>query len=124
MRRTGAGSWPRRREVNRVHKGRLRVITQSWTNSGRGFSLLIGCLAANLQCHVTAQGDLTPCDFTPLSFGNVRDADVAELWQRMLEHPAYAKRSLHCRMQYPEFRQTYIETIPEGASLPYPITAG
>ena len=42
----------------------------------------------------------------------------------MLEHPAYAKRSLHCRMQDPEFRQTYIETIPEGAPLPYPITAG
>ncbi len=112
------------REVNRVHKGRLRVITQSWTNSGRGFSLLIGCLAANLQCHVTAHGDLTPCDFTPLSFGSVRDASVGELWQQMLEHPAYVKRSLHCRMQDPEFREKYIEAIPEGASLPYPITAG
>jgi len=109
------------RTANRVHRGRLRVITQSWTNSGRGFSLLIGCLAGNLQCHITPQGDLTPCDFTPLSFGNVQDAPVADLWWGMLAHPAYRKRSLHCRMQSPEFRARYIDTIPEGSSLPYPV---
>ena len=109
------------RVLNRVHRGRLRVITQSWTNSGRGFSLLIGCLAANLQLHITAQGELTPCDFTPLSFGNVKDASVAELWHRELAHPAYLKRSVRCRMQSAEFREKYIDTIPEGASLPHPI---
>lgn len=109
--------------ANRVHRGRLRVITQSWTNSGRGFSLLIGCLAGNLQLHVTSQGDLTPCDFTPLSFGNVQDTPVADLWWGMLDHPAYKKRSIHCRMQSPEFRARYIDTIPEGASLPYPMAA-
>ena len=107
--------------ANRVHRGRLRVITQSWTNSRRGFSLLIGCLAGNLQCHVTSQGDLTPCDFTPLSFGNVQEAPLADLWWRMLDHPAYQKRALRCRMQSPEFRARYIDTIPEGAGLPYPI---
>jgi MoaA/NifB/PqqE/SkfB family radical SAM enzyme len=109
------------RVANRVHKGRLRIVTQSWTNSGRGFSMLIGCLAANLQLHVTSQGDLTPCDFTPLSFGNVQDAPVADLWRHMLAHPAYEKRSRQCRMQSPEFRARYIDTIPEGASLPHPI---
>jgi MoaA/NifB/PqqE/SkfB family radical SAM enzyme len=109
------------RTLNRVHRGRLRVITQSWTNSRRGFSLLIGCLAGNLQLHITPQGDLTPCDFTPLSFGNVHDAPVADLWWSMLAHPAYEKRSLRCRMQSPEFRARYIDTIPEHASLPYPI---
>ena len=109
------------RLANRVHRGRLRVITQSWTNSGQTFSRLIGCLAGNLQCHVTAQGDLTPCDFTPLSFGNVRDASVGELWGRMLAHPAYRERSQTCRMQSPEFRARYIDTIPEGAVMPYPI---
>lgn len=113
------------REINRAAKGRMRVITQSWTNSGRGFSLLIGCLAANLQCHVTAQGEFTPCDFTPLTFGNVQDASVRELWRGVLSHPAYAKRSLKCRMQSPAFRAEYIDAIPAGANLPYPIgTAG
>lgn len=43
------------------------------------------------------------------------------LWRRMLAHPAYRERSQTCRMQSPEFRARYIDTIPEGASLPYPI---
>jgi MoaA/NifB/PqqE/SkfB family radical SAM enzyme len=112
------------RRLNRVHRGRLRVVTQSWTNSGRGFSLLIGCLAGNLQCHVTAQGDFTPCDFTPLTFGNVQDASVGELWRRILDHPAYTDRSLGCRMQSSAFRERYVDGIPEDAALPYRISAG
>ena len=109
------------REVNRVHKGRLRVITQSWTNSRRGFSLLIGCLAANLQCHVTAQGDLTPCDFTPLSFGNVRDAERRRALAAacLSTRPTSSARfTAACRI--PSSEQTYIETIPEGARCPTP----
>lgn len=112
------------RRLNGVHRGRLRVVTQSWTNSGRGFAMLIGCLAAHLQCHVTAQGEFTPCDFTPLSFGNVAEASIGELWRRELDHPAYAKRSRTCRMQSADFRRKYIDTIPEGATLPHPIAVG
>lgn len=107
------------RAVNRRLRGKMRTVTQSWTNSGRGFSRLIGCLAANFQLHITAQGDLTPCDFTPLSFGNIRESSVSELWQALLSHPAYRRRTLRCRMQDPDFRKKYIDTIPEGADLPF-----
>jgi MoaA/NifB/PqqE/SkfB family radical SAM enzyme len=97
------------------------VITQTWTNSGLGFSRFIGCLAANWQFHITAQGDFTPCDFTPLTFGNVRTEAVKDLWERMLGHPAYSKHQLSCRMQDSLFRKRYIDQIPEGAELPYAI---
>jgi MoaA/NifB/PqqE/SkfB family radical SAM enzyme len=106
-------------KINRRYRGRMRVITQSWTNSGRGFSRLIGCLAGHFQLHITSGGEFTPCDFTPLSFGNIRESSVTELWQKLLSHPAYSRRSLHCRMQNPDFRKKYIETIPNGESLPY-----
>jgi hypothetical protein len=95
------------RGINRAAKGRMRVIAQSWTNSGGGLSLLIGGPAANLQCYATAQGGFTPCDFTPLTFGNVQDA------------------SKRCRMQSPPFRAENVDTITAESSLPYPIgTAG
>ena len=106
-------------KVNRHYHGRMRTVTQSWTNSGRGFSRLIGCLAGNFQLHITAQGDFTPCDFTPLSIGNIREFSVSELWQALLAHPAYRRRTRRCRMQDPNFRKKYIETIPERADLPY-----
>lgn len=107
--------------INRKHRGRFRLIPQTWTNSRKGFSRFIGCLAAKFQVHITAQGDLIPCDFTPLSFGNIRECSVKELWQKLISHPAYCRQVHHCRMQDPGFRKTYIETIPENAYLPYRI---
>ncbi len=107
------------RAVNRRYRGKMRTVTQSWTNSGRGFSRLIGCLAGHFQFHITSGGEFTPCDFTPLSMGNIREESITELWQKLLSHPAYSRRTLKCRMQDPEFRRNYIETIPHGAELPY-----
>ncbi len=107
--------------INRLYRGRLRVIPQTWTNSRRGISFFIGCLAAKFQIHITAQGDLTPCDFTPLSFGNIRESSVREMWQSLITHPAYDRPVQRCRMQDPAFRSKYIDTIPNKANLPYRI---
>lgn len=108
--------------INKKFKGRTRVVTQSWTNSGQGYSRFIGCLAANWQLHINAQGDFTPCDFTPLSFGNPREESLKDLWEKITKHPDYCYRKQTCRMQDPDFRRKYIETIPKGADLPYPIS--
>jgi MoaA/NifB/PqqE/SkfB family radical SAM enzyme len=107
--------------LNKKYQKIPRVVTQSWTNSGSGFSRFIGCLAANRQFHITAQGDFTPCDFTPLSFGNVRTESVKSLWKRLISHPDYCQHQLSCRMQDPVFRKQYIDKIPENADLPYAI---
>jgi MoaA/NifB/PqqE/SkfB family radical SAM enzyme len=94
------------------------MSTQSWTNSGRGFAKSFGCLAGNYQFHITACGDLMPCDFTPLSFGNVRDRCVADLWKKLTTHPAYCRHQDACRMQSLEFRNRYIRPIPLNTPLP------
>jgi len=108
--------------VNKKYQKIPRVITQSWTNSGSGFSRFIGCLAANRQFHITAQGDFAPCDFTPLSFGNVQTESVKSLWKKLIRHPAYCQHQLSCRMQDLFFRKKYIDKIPENADLPYAIS--
>ncbi len=109
------------KNINRRYRGKLRIVTQSWTNSGQSFSRFIGCLAAKFQIHITAQGDFTPCDFTPLSFGNIRESSIGELWESLTTHPVYQRYVLACRMQNPDFRKQYIDTIPQGAYLPYRI---
>jgi MoaA/NifB/PqqE/SkfB family radical SAM enzyme len=109
------------RLLNRQNRGRPRIVTQSWTNSGKGFARFLGCLAAIYQFHITAFGDFMPCDFTPLSFGNIRDDSVADLWQRLVHHPAFCRRSHGCRMQDSGFRKTYIDSIPHDADMPYNI---
>lgn len=98
-----------------------RLSTQSWTNSSRGFAKSFGCLAGNYQFHISPCGDFMPCDFTPISFGNVRRQSVASLWEKLTTHPAYCRHQNHCRMQSPEFRRKYIHPIPENTALPISI---
>jgi MoaA/NifB/PqqE/SkfB family radical SAM enzyme len=107
--------------LNQEFGGRPRIVTQSWTNSPSGFASYFGCLAGTYQYHITPYGDFTPCDFTPISFGNVRAESLENLWQKLAAHPAYCEHRRKCRMQTPAFREKYIHPIPDKAPLPYPI---
>ncbi|MCG3217108.1 MAG: hypothetical protein KAS63_10305, partial [Candidatus Heimdallarchaeota archaeon] len=42
-----------------------------------------GCGAGTQHSYITPIGDLLPCDFIPLSFGNVLETDVKDLWLEM-----------------------------------------
>jgi len=97
------------------------LSSQSWQNSVEGYLSGIGCLAANIQYYVSAYGEVTPCDFTPLSFGSIREEPLNDIWRRMVRHPAYNHRVSYCRMQNEKFRKCYIDPIPNNAVLPYPI---
>jgi MoaA/NifB/PqqE/SkfB family radical SAM enzyme len=97
------------------------LSSQSWQNSIEAYLSGIGCLAANIQFYASAYGDIAPCDFTPLSFGNIRNQPLKKIWRKMTDHPAYNHRSPFCRMQNASFRHFYIDPIPDNAMLPYSI---
>ena len=80
---------------------------------------MFGCFAGNRWMHIASTGDVLPCPYTPLTFGNIRDAPLSKIWSSMSKHPAYKKQSTVCLMRDPDFRQKYIHTIPEGSRLPY-----
>ncbi len=77
-----------------------------------------GCFAGKRWMHATAGGDVLPCAYTPLSFGNIREEKLSTIWERMGRHAAYSCSSDYCLMRNPEFRKKYIHTIPEEARLP------
>lgn len=80
---------------------------------------LFGCFAGRRWMHITAAGDVLPCAYTPLSFGNVREEPLGEIWKRIGRHPAYRGHADYCMMRNPEFRERYIHSIPEGSAMPY-----
>lgn len=80
-----------------------------------------GCFAGRRWMHTTAGGDVLPCAYTPISFGNIREDDLATIWKRMGKHVAYRCSAEYCMMRNPDFRSEYIHTIPEGESLPFRI---
>ena len=102
-------------QLRKKYSGQMHVITQSWTNSRKGFARFIGCLAGNYQFHISSSGDFRPCDFTPFSMGNVRTESVQDLWEKLTTHTSYRKHRHDCRMQCPTFRKEHLD-FPAGRS--------
>ena len=92
------------------------VMGQSWVNSSEGF----GCFAGFYQLYVTATGDVCPCDFTPITFGNIRDDSLQTIWNRMRASDEWGSKHGECRMQDICFRARTVDLIPEGTPLPVP----
>ncbi|MDY0386332.1 MAG: radical SAM protein [Methanolobus sp.] len=77
-----------------------------------------GCFAGRRWMHATAGGDVLPCAYTPLSFGNIREEKLSTIWNRMGQHEAYKCSAEYCMMRNPEFRSKYIHSISPGTQLP------
>jgi len=95
----------------------MGVVAQAIVNSPEG----VGCFGAYSQFYMTAYGDINPCDFNPISFGNVRDLPIQAIWQKMQSHPDFKDKHLTCRMQTASYRKKYIDVMPDAPRLPIAI---
>ena len=80
-----------------------RIIHQTMFASIAYPCVAEGCPAAMVQVHLRANGDVSPCDFTPYSFGNIRKQPLREIWDAMAGHPLYEKPSARCRLSRSDF---------------------
>jgi MoaA/NifB/PqqE/SkfB family radical SAM enzyme len=80
-----------------------------------------GCFGGFAQFYMTCFGDINPCDFNPITFGNVREDSLETIWRRMAAHPEYAVHRHCCRMQSERYRRKYIDPIRDEERLPVPI---
>jgi MoaA/NifB/PqqE/SkfB family radical SAM enzyme len=96
----------------------MGVIAQSKANAADGG----GCFGAFSQFYMTCYGDVNPCDFNPITFGNVRDEPLETIWRRMISHPEFGAHRLSCRMQSDRYRRAFIDPIQDEERLPVSIT--
>jgi MoaA/NifB/PqqE/SkfB family radical SAM enzyme len=80
-----------------------RIIHQTMFASIAYPCVAEGCPAAMVQVHLRANGDVSPCDFTPHSFGSIRRQSLREIWEAMAASPLYAEPSARCRLSRPDF---------------------
>jgi MoaA/NifB/PqqE/SkfB family radical SAM enzyme len=59
-------------------------------------SEMFGCGAGYHHTFIDANGEVCPCDLTPLSFGNATREPLADIWKRMGEH--FSKPRCGCMM--------------------------
>jgi MoaA/NifB/PqqE/SkfB family radical SAM enzyme len=62
-----------------------------------------GCPAGIAHLHLRANGDVSPCDFAPLAFGNLRHDSLGDIWHKMTTSPVYSQPSSSCRLSNREF---------------------
>lgn len=77
-------------KANKKLFGFPKVISFPYTEGPEQF----GCNAGIFHSYVTDEGELTPCDFVPLSFGNILENDLAESYKKM--HQIVGKRKMSC----------------------------
>jgi MoaA/NifB/PqqE/SkfB family radical SAM enzyme len=82
-------------------------------------------MADKQYAYISPLGEVQPCSFMPLSFGNVREEPVKTIFERMWKHPMFGERcvSQECPMLSDEFRERYIDAIPADAELPFKMRA-
>lgn len=80
-----------------------------------------GCFGSFSQFYMTCYGDINPCDFNPVSFGNVTEQPLAEIWKKMVTHPEFAEHRMSCRMQSQRYRRKYIDPLADEPLLPVSI---
>lgn len=74
----------REKLINLQHKANKRsdlpkISTFAYTESEAKF----GCGAGNQHSYISASGELYPCDFVPMNFGNVKEESIKKLWSEM-----------------------------------------
>ncbi len=80
-----------------------RIIHQTMFTSIAYPCAAEGCPAGVSQIHMRGNGDVTPCDFTPISFGNIRQRPLQDIWQDITESDLYSNLSPRCRLSEKDF---------------------
>jgi len=63
------------------------------------------CTAAVTKINVLPNGDITPCVFVPLSYGNIRQRKLIEIWRDMEDYIRRYKEKGQCPMCDPFLRK-------------------
>ncbi len=92
-----------------------RIIHQTMFASIAYPCVAEGCPAGIVQLHLRANGDVSPCDFTPYAFGNVREQPVSDIWQSLSGSDLYADPSPGCRLAQPNYWTHLADLTPSPA---------
>jgi MoaA/NifB/PqqE/SkfB family radical SAM enzyme len=71
---------------------------------------MFGCFAGCRWIHISASGEAYPCAYMPISFGNVKELSLREIWRKMSRHRSFSGRHA-CLMKDPDFREANREIL-------------
>lgn len=73
---------------------------------------IIGCTAGIDHLYVDASGNVCPCDFTPLSFGNIKTESIKTILERIHTYFDRPKEKCFMAEHYQEIAEQFEEKLP------------
>ena len=104
------------RQMNRFGRKRTKVTVFAHAES----ATLYGCGAGTQHSYIDASGNLCPCDFVPLTFGNIKEKPIREIWSAMnqlIGRPRDRCMILELYKQINNLQRTLPMTVAESKSL-------
>lgn len=84
---------------------------------------VLGCTAGAIdRFYVNANGELQPCEFLNISFGNLREEPFQLVWDRMRNAFPDARSDWLCCTLAPEIHRLFVETGRKHTPLPWELT--
>jgi len=81
-----------------------------------------GCPAGIEKLALTPYGDVLPCVFAHVSYGNLRDEPLETIWRRMISGPPFDRVHPNCPIgEDREFRERVLGPLAEAEQLPLPV---
>jgi MoaA/NifB/PqqE/SkfB family radical SAM enzyme len=71
---------------------------------------MFGCFAGCRWMHINASGEAYPCAYMPISFGNIRELSLREIWRKMSKDRSFSGRH-GCLMKDPDFRRAHKDIL-------------
>jgi len=100
-----------------VHQRLLKEPHVRW--EGISNYLRVGCPAGVEKLYISPAGDVMPCPFIHISFGNLTEEPVGRIWNRMLTESLFNRVHDRCLIAEDRtFRESYLREIEQSTSYP------
>jgi len=112
-----------REEEKRVRKiAKFPYVVRDFYFQNQSSSQCAG-MSGHAYFYISPYGDVMPCCFIPLTFGNIREDPLKTILERMWGHGMFSEDWVEkeCPMLNKGYRERYIDSIPTGTKLPFRI---
>jgi MoaA/NifB/PqqE/SkfB family radical SAM enzyme len=81
-----------------------------------------GCSAGTEKFNITGYGDVIPCPYIQLSYGNIREKSLEEIFSKMCQNKYFKNRSKVCLpASNKEFINIYLRKVQKSSQVPLDI---
>ena len=103
-----SGKWLNKEEIRL--NGEEKKQIKNFIKKTSAFLEEENCVSINKKLvYISPYGEVQPCCYIPLIFGNIKEEPLEKILEKMWRHPMFKIKTRECLMNSEEFRKKYLE---------------